>query len=103
MPAEDQGYLFRANIMPDTASLERTTTVSDHAVKTLKENAAISSVFQLDGYSLIDGQNQDQCGSTVYRIEIPMRNGKAKIPGPSRLWKTFAEILPASKRVSSFL
>ncbi len=58
VPAEDQGYLFGANIMPDAASLERTTTVSDRAVKTLKENAAVSSVFQLDGYSLVDGQNK---------------------------------------------
>ncbi len=58
VPAEDQGYLFGANIMPDAVSLARTTTVSDRAVKTLKENAAISSVFQLDGYSLVDGQNK---------------------------------------------
>lgn len=58
VPAEDQGYLFGANIMPDAANLERTTTVSDRAVKTLKENAAVSSVFQLDGYSLVDGQNK---------------------------------------------
>ena len=52
VPAEDQGYLFGVNIMPDAASLERTTTVSDNAVKILRENAAVRSVFQVDGYSL---------------------------------------------------
>lgn len=58
VPAEDQGYLFGVNIMPDAASLERTTSVSDQAVKILHDNAAVSSVFQLDGYSLIDSQNK---------------------------------------------
>jgi multidrug efflux pump len=58
VPAEDQGYLFGVNIMPDAASLERTTAVSDQAVKTLHDNEAVDSVFQLDGYSLIDSQNK---------------------------------------------
>ncbi len=58
VPAEDQGYLFGINIMPDAASLERTTNSSDQAVKILHENEAVSGVFQLDGYSLIDSQNK---------------------------------------------
>ncbi len=58
VPAEDQGYLFGINIMPDAASLERTSAVSDQATKILLENPAISSVFKLDGYSLIDSQNK---------------------------------------------
>jgi multidrug efflux pump len=58
VPAEDQGYLFGVNIMPDAASLERTTLASDQAVKILHNNAAVSSVFQADGYSLIDSQNK---------------------------------------------
>jgi len=56
VPAEDQGYLFGVNIMPDAASLERTTMVSDEAVQVLRDNEAVSSVFQVDGYSLIDSQ-----------------------------------------------
>ena len=58
VPAEDQGYLFGINIMPDAASLERTTLASDKAVKVLHENDAVDSAFQLDGYSLIDSQNK---------------------------------------------
>ncbi len=58
VPAEDQGYLFAVNIMPDAASLERTTSVSDQAVQILLKNPAVSSVFQVDGYSLIDSQNK---------------------------------------------
>ncbi len=58
VPAEDQGYLFGINIMPDAASLERTSTVSDKATDILLENPAVSSVFKMDGYSLIDAQNK---------------------------------------------
>ncbi|SHO42666.1 efflux RND transporter permease subunit [Desulfopila aestuarii] len=65
VPAEDQGYLFGVNIMPDAASLERTTSVSDQAVKTLHENNAVSSAFQVDGYSLIDSQNKTN-SSTLF-------------------------------------
>ena len=61
VPPEDQGYLFGINIMPDAASLERTSAVSDEATKILLENPAISSVFKLDGYSLIDSQNKISC------------------------------------------
>jgi multidrug efflux pump len=58
VPAEDQGYLFGINIMPDAASLERTSAVSDKATQMLLENPAVSSVFKMDGYSLIDAQNK---------------------------------------------
>jgi hydrophobe/amphiphile efflux-1 (HAE1) family protein len=58
VPAEDQGYLFGVNIMPDAASLERTTLATDQAIKILHENDAVDSGFQLDGYSLIDSQNK---------------------------------------------
>ena len=56
VPAEDQGYIFVGSIMPDAASLERTTAVSDRAVKILLENPAMNAVTQIDGYSIIDGQ-----------------------------------------------
>jgi hydrophobe/amphiphile efflux-1 (HAE1) family protein len=58
VPAEDQGYLFGINIMPDAASLERTTLASDKAIKILHANDAIESGFQVDGFSLIDSQNK---------------------------------------------
>jgi len=58
VPAEDQGYIFVASIMPDAASMERTAAVSDQAVKVLLENPATSAVTQIDGYSLIDSQQK---------------------------------------------
>jgi multidrug efflux pump len=44
--------------MPDAASLERTTAVSDHAVKQLLANPAVNAVTQIDGYSIIDSQQK---------------------------------------------
>lgn len=58
VPEEDQGYIFVANMMPDAASLERTTAVSDKAVALLKQNPAMGDIAQLDGYSIIDSQNK---------------------------------------------
>ncbi|WP_035058154.1 efflux RND transporter permease subunit [Desulfuromonas sp. TF] len=58
VPEEDQGYIFVASMLPDAASLERTIAVSDRAVSLLQENEAVSDVAQLDGYSIIDGQNR---------------------------------------------
>ncbi len=58
VPEEDQGYIFVANMMPDAASLERTTGVSDKASAILRENPAMADVAQLDGYSILDSQNK---------------------------------------------
>ncbi len=63
VPAEDQGYLFVASIMPDAASMERTAAVSDEAVKMLLENPALNAITQVDGFSLIDSQNKTNTSS----------------------------------------
>ena len=80
VPAEDQGYLFGVNIMPDAASLERTTLVSDQAVNILHDNAAVSSVFQLDGYSLIDSQNKTNA-SVLFTALKPYSERKGEESG----------------------
>ena len=63
VPAEDQGYIFVASIMPDAASMERTAAVSDEAVKMLLENPALNAITQVDGFSLIDSQNKTNTSS----------------------------------------
>lgn len=65
VPEEDQGYFFAINIMPDAASQERTTQVANRATKIMRENPAVESVFQVDGYSLIDSQNKTN-SSTMF-------------------------------------
>ena len=55
VPEEDQGYLFMANTLPDAASQERTTAVSDRAVQLARSNPAMGDITQIDGYSLMAG------------------------------------------------
>jgi multidrug efflux pump len=62
VPEEDQGYLFVANMMPDAASLERTTAVSDQAVAAARANPAMGDIAQLDGFSILDSQNKTNAG-----------------------------------------
>lgn len=62
VPEEDQGYLFVGTIMPDAASLERTTAVSDRAVQFAQTNKAMGDITQINGYSLVDGSVKDNAG-----------------------------------------
>lgn len=55
VPQEDQGYIFVGATLPDAASRERTTAVSDRAVQLAQSNPAIAGITQIDGFSLIDG------------------------------------------------
>ncbi len=80
VPAEDQGYLFGVSIMPDAASLSRTTLASDKAVKVMHENDAIESVFQADGYSLIDSQSKTN-SSTIFTALKPYSERKTPETG----------------------
>ncbi len=62
VPEEDQGYLFVGTIMPDAASLERTTEVCDRVVTQAQGNKAMGDITQINGYSLIDGSVKDNAG-----------------------------------------
>jgi len=62
IPEEDQGYLFGVNLMPDAASLERTSQANDKATDALLSHPAVLANAQIDGYSLIDGQYKTNAG-----------------------------------------
>jgi multidrug efflux pump len=59
LPAEDQGYLLGAVIMPDSASLDRTGAVSRKVTDYFMQQPGVSSVAVVDGYSLLDNQNKN--------------------------------------------
>ena len=68
MPAEDQGYLLGAVIMPDAASLDRTARREPpRRPISSSKNPATQSVVVFDGYSLLDGQVQEQRGAVLRR------------------------------------
>jgi multidrug efflux pump len=62
VPDEDQGYLFAVNLMPDAASLERTSGANDKATAAMLEHPAVANVAQIDGYSIIDSQYKTNVG-----------------------------------------
>ncbi|MHA7679672.1 efflux RND transporter permease subunit [Cupriavidus sp. PET2-C1] len=63
LPPEDQGYLLGAVIMPDAASLDRTSAVSQHVTDYFMKQPAVSSVTVVDGFSLLDSQNKNNAGA----------------------------------------
>jgi multidrug efflux pump len=63
LPPEDQGYLLGAVIMPDAASLDRTSDVGDKVTDYFMKQPAVSSVTIVNGYSLLDSQNKNNAGT----------------------------------------
>jgi multidrug efflux pump len=56
VPNEDQGYLFTQILMPDAASLNRTSEMSDKVDALFAKNPAVENRTIVNGYSLIDSQ-----------------------------------------------
>jgi len=56
VPNEDQGYLMAMVIMPDAASLKRTSETSDRVDAIFAKQPAVADRTIVNGYSLIDGQ-----------------------------------------------
>ncbi len=54
MPNEDQGYGFAVVVMPDAASLERTTAVAERVDAMLAKIPGVEKRSMINGYSLID-------------------------------------------------
>ncbi|RKP43605.1 efflux RND transporter permease subunit [Trinickia fusca] len=63
LPPEDQGYLLGAVIMPDAASLDRTSDVGRRVTDYFMKQEAVSSVVMVNGYSLLDSQNKNNAGT----------------------------------------
>ncbi len=62
VPQEDQGYIFGAYFLPDSASLDRTHEVGAKAMEILRKSEAVANVTQADGFSLLDSQNKTNFG-----------------------------------------
>lgn len=62
VPQEDQGYIFVAYFLPDSASLSRTGAVGNQAAEIMRAHPAVANVSQVDGYSLIDSQLKTNFG-----------------------------------------
>jgi len=69
LPVEDQGYLFGAVILPDAASLDRTSALSKRAEDWFAKQPGVSSVSAPIGYSLIDSQYKANSGTLFVTLK----------------------------------
>jgi len=79
VPAEDQGYLISALMLPDGATLKRTQTTGENMRQMVANDPAVKHTFVVSGFDLIGGGNKPNAGT----IFIPLkdwseREGKAQ-------------------------
>lgn len=79
VPAEDQGYLISAVMLPDGATLKRTATTGEGMRQMIAQDEAVKHAVVISGFDLIGGGNKPNAGT----IFIPLkdwaeREGKAQ-------------------------
>ncbi|MFW2440846.1 MAG: efflux RND transporter permease subunit [Arenicellales bacterium] len=69
VPAEDQGYVFAAVILPDGASLDRSEALTQQVADIFSEHPAVKDASALAGYSLIDSQFKTNTGTVFIALK----------------------------------
>ena len=85
VPAEDQGYLISALMLPDGASLQRTRATGDQFQSMIKQDEAVDRVFVIAGNDIIGGGMKPNAG-TVF---IPLKDWDERQAGADDLAKKF--------------
>ncbi|MEO8508304.1 MAG: efflux RND transporter permease subunit, partial [Betaproteobacteria bacterium] len=75
VPDEDQGYFFAAIVAPDTANLEVVARITKRAQEIASADPAVQDVASVAGYSLIDGQIQNN-GAVLFASLKPFDQRK---------------------------
>ena len=70
VPAEDQGYLISALMLPDGATLKRTQTTGENMRQMVANDPAVAHTFVVSGFDLIGGGNKPNAGT----IFIPLKD-----------------------------
>lgn len=86
VPAEDQGYLISALMLPDGASLQRTEATGDQFQKMIKQDPGVDRVFVIAGNDIIGGGAKPNAG-TVF---IPLMDWEERSTGADDLAKKFS-------------
>ena len=68
VPAEDQGYVITAVIMPDGATLSRTVKTTDSIRATMAEDPAVAFQFAVNGFDLFGGGNKTNAATMFVRM-----------------------------------
>jgi len=69
VPAEDQGFLFAAVILPDGASIDRSEKLTNEVANIFAEHPAVEDASALSGFSIIDGQFKTNTGTVFISLK----------------------------------
>ena len=83
VPNEDQGYVMSMIVMPDVASLKRTSNTTEVVDKLFAKNPAVADRAVVNGYSLIDAQYK----SNAATIFVPLKDFKERYSSIDRARK----------------
>ena len=79
VPAEDQGYLISALMLPDGATLKRTETTGEGMRRMIASDEAVKHTFVVSGFDLIGGGNKPNAGTMFIPLkDWSERQGKAQ-------------------------
>lgn len=89
VPDEDQGYVLAQLIMPDSTSLERTSTAAQEVDQFLANNSAIANRTIVNGYSLMDSQYQ----TNMATFFVTLKDFKERYASVSTAMKENPEVI----------
>lgn len=69
VPPEDQGYVITAVIMPDGATLSRTTKTTEAVRAAIAQDPAVAHEFAVNGFDLIGGGNKTSAATMFVRLK----------------------------------
>ena len=79
VPAEDQGYLISALMLPDGATLKRTENTGEGMRRMIAQDEAVAHTFIVSGFDLIGGGNKPNAGTMFIPLkDWSERQGKAQ-------------------------
>jgi multidrug efflux pump len=83
VPNEDQGYVMAMIVMPDVASLNRTSSTTELVDKVFAGNPAVADRAIVNGYSLIDAQYKPNAAT----LFVPLKDFKERYSSMDRARK----------------
>ena len=69
VPPEDQGYVVSAIIMPDGATLRRTSKTTEAVRAAISKDPAVAHEFAINGFDLIGGANKTNSATLFVRLK----------------------------------
>ena len=69
VPAEDQGYVVTIVVMPDGATLKRTSNTTEQVRAAIAQDPAVAHEFAVNGFELLSGANKTNAATMFVRLK----------------------------------